>query len=147
MANHATKKKSTAVYIILTIIVIVILVVALYFVLNQDTNSTSGGIFGKSIKNETITPENYEELSESVAQELGDTDDLYYFSYATMYHMMKDGMSSALSGNEDESAMYANIYGKTIQQLINEGKQFMEENDVTIEQFKDSIENMNNTLE
>ena len=40
-----------------------------------------------------------------------------------MYYIMTDGMESALAGNEDESTMYVNIYGKTVQQLIDEGKQ------------------------
>lgn len=148
MANHATKKKSTAVYVILTIIVIAILGVALYFILNQDTNSTSGGIFGKNIKNETITAENYEEMMDRISQEFDENDeDIYYLSYSMMYYMMRDGMSSALSGNEDESAMYSNIYGKTIQQLIDEGKQLMEENDITLEQYKENLKNTNSIFE
>lgn len=43
--------------------------------------------------------------------------------------------------------MYANIYGKTVQQLIDEGKQLMEENNVTIEQMKEQLKNSNTVLD
>ena len=59
--------------------------------------------------------------------------------------MMTDGMSSAFSGNEDENAMYVNIYGKTAENLIEEGRQLMEENNVSLDEFKENIENLSNT--
>ena len=57
-----------------------------------------------------------------------------------VYHMMQDGLAAAGSQEDlSESDMYKNIYGKTLNQLIDEGKQFMEENNVTIEQFKQQV--------
>lgn len=100
----------------------------------------------KNIKDEVITAENYEELSKRIENEMGNDEELYYFSYSMMYYMMKDGMSSALTGgnSNDDSAMFVNIYGKTIKQLITEGKQLMKDNGVTIEQFKQNLQNLNN---
>ena len=71
------KKKSTIIYIILAIVVIAILAVLLYFVLNRDTTIKEGETVENSIKNETIisqensqksikeevlTADNYEEI-------------------------------------------------------------------------------------
>lgn len=36
------------------------------------------------------------------------------------------------------------IYGKTANDLIKEGKELMQENDVTIDEFKDSLEDLQN---
>ena len=102
-----------------------------------------------TIRKETITAENYEEIFNRISEELKDTDDIYYLSYSVMYYMMKDGISSTLNGNEDENAMYVNIYEKTVQQLIDEGKQLMIDNNVSIEEFKENIkdlENLDNNL-
>ena len=146
MSNHGENKSSKGLIVVIAIIIIVALGIGGYFLLkNKDSITTGGNNTQTSSKlNETITEENYEELTESVAEELGDSNDLYYFSYATMYYMMKDGMSSAFSGSEDESAMYTNIYGKTAKELIKEGKELMQENDVTIDEFKGSLENLEN---
>jgi len=152
MANHSENKSNKGLIVFIVIVIIVVLGIGGYFLLkNKDTIPTGGNNTQTSSKlNETITAENYEKLTEEIAQELGDTDNLYYFSYATTYYIAKDGMSAAFSGNEDESAMYANIYGKTANDLIKEGKELMEENDVTIDEFKENLkklENTNNTIE
>lgn len=146
MSNHSENKSSKGLIVFIIIIIIVAIGVGGYFLLkHKDVVTTGGNNTQTSSKlNETITAENYEELTEEIAQELGDTDNLYYFSYATTYYIAKDGMSAAFSGGEDEGAMYANIYGKTANDLIKEGKELMQENDVTINEFKDSLENLQN---
>ena len=144
MANHEKRNRSTAFYVILIIVIIALLCVALYFILNKDAISTISGIFQPSIKNETITAENYEEIMDRIEKEFSkDDEELYYLSYSMMYYILNDGISSAFSNTTDENAMYANIYGKTVGQLIEEGKQLMEENNITIEQYKENIENLN----
>lgn len=100
---------------------------------------TNGEIFSKSVKSETITAENYEEISDKIAEELKDDEELYYMSYSVMYYIARDGLSAAFSNTNDESAMYVNIYGKTVQQLIDEGKQLMKDNNMTIEKFKEQM--------
>lgn len=146
MSNHAENKSSKGLIIFIVIIIVIALGIGCYFLLkNKDIITTGENNTQTSSKlDETITAENYEELTEDIAQELGDTDELYYFTYATTYYIAKDGMSAAFSGSEDESAMYTNIYGKTAKELIKEGKELMQENDVTIDEFKGSLENLEN---
>lgn len=135
-------KKKTKVVIIVFFIILVTIVVGGFFLIKK-------GIFLSNIRKETITAENYEEIFNRISEELKDTDDIYYLSYSVMYYMMKDGISSTLNGNEDENAMYVNIYEKTVQQLIDEGKQLMIDNNVSIEEFKENIkdlENLDNNL-
>lgn len=102
-----------------------------------------------NVRNEIITAENYDELSEKVAKELGEVDDIYYYSYAGMYYIAKDGLSNILENlnSEDDSYMYVNIYGKTVQQLIDEGKELMKENDITIEEYKEQLTELNNNVD
>ena len=136
MSNHEKNKSSKG----LIVFIVIIVVIALR---SKETVTTGGNsIQTSSVLNETITSENYEELTENVAQELGDTDELYYFTYATTYHIMQDGLASAFSENQDESAMYINIFGKTANDLIKEGKELMQENDITIDEFKESLKNL-----
>lgn len=76
---------------------------------------------------------------DEISEKMHDTDDIYYLSYAMMYYMMWDGIASAFTGGEDESAMYVNIYDKKVGELINEGKEFMESNGVTIDKFRNQV--------
>lgn len=130
MAEQQEGKKNTMLYVIIAVVAIAIIAVVLFMVFG-----------GSSVRGETITAENYEELLKKAEAEIGkDSDDLYYLSYAMVYHMMQDGLAAAGSQEDlSESDMYKNIYGKTLNQLIDEGKQFMEENNVTIEQFKQQV--------
>lgn len=153
------KKKSTVIYIIIAIVVLAIIGISLYFVLNSDTtnntqanteNSINNEITkseqntSKSIRNEIVTAENYEELMNKAEQEFSaDDEEIYYLSYSIMYYIMTDGMQAAMAGSEDESEMYVNIYGKTVQQLIDEGKQLMEENDISLDEYKSKINDLN----
>ena len=144
MSNHEKNKSSKGLIVFIVIIVVIALAIGAYFLLRSKETVTTGGnsIQTSSVLNETITSENYEELTENVAQELGDTDELYYFTYATTYHIMQDGLASAFSENQDESTMYINIFGKTANDLIKEGKELMQENDITIDEFKESLKNL-----
>ena len=147
------------IYIIIAIVVLAIIGISLYFVLNSDTtnntqanteNSINNEITkseqntSKSIRNEIVTAENYEELMNKAEQEFSaDDEEIYYLSYSIMYYIMTDGMQAAMAGSEDESEMYVNIYGKTVQQLIDEGKQLMEENDISLDEYKSKINDLN----
>lgn len=135
-------KPKTGLYIAIVVIVAIALIVGAWFLLG-DKGSVD--IFSKSIKNEVITAENYEEVTKKFQEEVGESDELYYAGYAMFYYIMKDGMASAFEPNPDESAVYANIYGKTMKQLVEEGKQLMKDNNVTIEQFKQGMQEFGNT--
>lgn len=141
--ENQEKKSNKSLIAAIIVVTIIALGIIVYFLLQNNGIITTGG--RASILKEKITAENYEELTEKVAQELKNTDDLYYFSYATMYHLMKDGMSSAFSGSEDEGAMYVNIYGRTAKDLIKEGKKLMEDNNITIDEFRKKLNNLENT--
>ena len=134
-------------YIIIGIVLIGALCIGAYVLLknNDNASSTASNIIStKSIKKEQITAENYEEISKKVTEELGDTDDTYYFSYACMYYIMKDGFTQEYMTTQDESLLYKNICNKTVQNLIDEGKKLMKENNVTVEQYKKQLETINN---
>lgn len=132
------------------IYIVIILIFAFciggYFLFCRNGNSiftsTSNISDNKNIKKEKITSENYEEISNRVSKELGDVNDTYYFSYACMYYIMKDGFTKEYMTTQDESLLYKNIYNKTVQELINEGQQLMKDNNITIEEYK---QNLNNT--
>ncbi|MCI8621323.1 MAG: hypothetical protein HFJ50_06335 [Clostridia bacterium] len=123
---------------IIIIAIVVILIVALgmgaLFVLNNHSQ----------LKKEIITAENYDEIIAKLDKELEGQDDLYYISYSVMYHIMQDGMASALEDEENQNAIYASIYGKSVQELIDEGKDMMQKNGVTVEQFKTELNKVSN---
>lgn len=141
--------KKKIIFIVIGILLIGALCIGVY-VLSKDkvniSDTTSNIISTKSIKEEQITAENYEEISKKVTEELGDTDDTYYFSYACMYYIMKDGFTQEYMTTQDESLLYKNIYNKTVQNLIDEGKQLMKDNNITVEQYKQQLEKTNNNI-
>ncbi len=131
--EEKSKKQSKSWLIVLIVIILVVVIgVALYFTF---TNINGG------IRKETFSEENYQELMNRIGEELKDSDDLYYISYSAIYYMTKDGLSSALAGNNDEKEMYKSFFGKTVQDMINEGKNLMKENNVSIDEYKKQIEN------
>lgn len=126
--------------ICITIAIIIMAIIGIAYCMIQDgTIQVSNNIFIKSIRKETISKENYEELSTKIPEELGETDDAYYFSYSSMYYVMKEGFTQEYLTTEDQSLLYKNIYGKTVQNLIDEGKQLMKDNNITLEQFKEQL--------
>ena len=66
-----------------------------------------------------------------------------------MYYIIKDGFSSAvdlsLTESQQKEIMYSKIYGKTINQLISEGKKLMQDNNISIDEYKKSLNSLNNT--
>ena len=128
--KNEKKKSKVFLYAIIAVIIIAVVGIGAYFIKNS-----------KNIKNETITAENYEEIMDRIGKELKDENDKYYLSYSVMYYVMKDGIASVFSENENTStsSMYTNIYGKTIKQLIDEGKQLMKENNITLDEYKSQL--------
>lgn len=144
------KKGKKNLYIIIGLIIVVLGIGAVFILnLNGSDNSvdTGNSVFSKSIKDEVITAENYDEIMDRIGQELTNDEELYYISYSVMYYIVKDGLSSAFTNPDDENAMYVNIYGKTVKKLIEEGKQLMQDNNMTIEEYKQQLETVNSTEE
>jgi len=134
------------IYIVIIIILIFAFCIGGYFLFCRNDNSIFTSISNisnnKNIKKEKVTSENYEEISNRISKELGDVNDTYYFSYACMYYIMENGFTKEYMTTQDESLLYKNIYDKTVQELINEGQQLMKDNNITIEEYK---QNLNNT--
>lgn len=151
--KHTKKKKNIFINIILNLFIticvigVILLGIDLGFLytgneeqLNLIIAKINNALPFNSFKNTIITAENYEEISSQLADNL-EEDELYYYTYATIYYMAQDGFSNLLNLAENESLMYKNIYNKTIKQLINEGISLMKENNITWEEYKSSLEN------
>lgn len=132
MKKREEGKANVALYVGIVIAVAVVIAIVAFFLLN-----------GGDIRKETITADNYEEMLDKLDKKLAGQDDLYYISYSVMYHLMTDGMNAA---EGDENAMYANIYGKTVQELIDDGKSLMEKENVSIDQVKQTLDQLSNSV-
>ncbi|MCI9178026.1 MAG: hypothetical protein HFJ28_05660 [Clostridia bacterium] len=132
MENEAKKGSKVAIYVIIAVIVVAVLAVGGFFLLNANAVN--------SLKQETVSAENYEDLLKKVDEKMPGQDDAYYFAYANIYYIMESAMTAT---NEEE--IYTKIYGKTVQQLIDEGKQIAKDNNVTLEQIKEQIDELNKT--
>lgn len=132
MKKSEEGKANVALYVGIVIAVAVVIAIVAFFLLN-----------GGDIRKETITADNYEEMLDKLDKKLAGQDDLYYISYSVMYHLMQDGMN-ATEGNED--AMYTNIYGKTVQELIDDGKGLMEKENITIDQVKQTLDQLSSSV-
>ena len=124
LKNH---NGETSTGFLLIILIIAIIVTIVYF---------TGG---SSIDNTVVSEDNYETISTEVAEKYGDSDETYYFSYACSYYIISDGFTTEYLSTQDESLLYQNIYGKTVGELIENGKDLMEENDITVDEWKETI--------
>ena len=127
MEGQNGKKSNVALYIIIAVVVVAVLAIVAFFV------------FGNDIRKETITAENYTEMLDKLDKKLAGQDDLYYLSYSVMYHIMQDGMTASA---DDPNAMYVNIYGKKVQELIDDGKKLMEDNGMSLDQVKQTLDQL-----
>ncbi len=134
------------------VIILICISVAIYYRNNilefiaLSTETTSSNTIINTVQavinteDKILTAENYKSLSEEYSNNNKDSDNLYYYTYACMYYMVKDGLSSAtLSEEQQQEAMYSRIYGKTINQLISEGKKLMADNNTTVNDYKQTL--------
>lgn len=102
------------------------------------------------VEDQVLTAENYETLTSKFSEKYKDKDEFYYFSYAILRNALADGIKSALSNQDnsiEDAVMYKNIYGKTINELIEEGKELMKNNNISVEEYKQSLNNLNQDIE
>lgn len=116
--------------IILIIIVAIILCAILIF---KSMNSTS---INSSKLNTIVTADNYITIGNMFNE---NQDELYYFTYACLYYSFTERLTTGI----DEATAMQKIYGKTVQQLVDEGKQLMKDNNITIEQYKKQLKESN----
>lgn len=146
MAEEGKKNGKSNLSMIIVVAVIV-LAVAGIIIFTVISSKTGIGLFTRNIKEEVVTADNYDSLLDRIEKELKNEDEVCYLTYAMMYNMMNDSFSASLSENaDDESIIYANIYGKTIQALIDEGKRLMSDNGVSIDDFKENIKDASDEL-
>lgn len=112
---------------IIAIILIIIVIAAIVFAVLYFTN----------FKRTKLTAENFETVMDDAYDKL-DENERAYLAYSVMYYMFSDGLSNL----NDEEAAYKNIYDKTIQDLIDEGKDLMEEEGITPEEFIESLSDL-----
>lgn len=130
MGKNGSKK---IIPIMITIIVIAVLIVGGYFIFVKNGN----------VRNKLITKENYNQITEQITEQLKDSDDSYYFIYACITYMSKAGLTEEYLNSQDESLLYKEIYNKTVNQLVQEGKKMLEESDMTLEKFKRQVDIIN----
>ena len=86
------------------------------------------------IENQILTKENTEENINKFAEKVGkESDEMYYLSYSYLRNAFKNIFTT--------TDIYSDIYGKTINELIKEGKEDMERDGMTIEKFKEKLQN------
>lgn len=145
--------------IILAILVILIIIVigTILFMKKSDTITTNNNVSEassnnitkdivnnednneKTLRDQIITADNFEKITEKIQSGEAldyNEDDFFYYTYATLSYSVK----AMKQGITDTDKIYENnIYGKTLQQIIDEGKQFMKDENTTVEKFKSSL--------
>lgn len=128
------QKGNALIPIILAIVVVLLAGAAIYWLWNSsDTNNLDV----------VVTSENFETLENIFTEQ--QEEEALYFSYACMYYIMKDALTTEYLTTQDDNLMFKNIWGKAVQQLVDEGKNLMKENNITLEEYKTQIEELNNT--
>lgn len=101
-------------------------------------------IYKNNIANKILTENNCEATIEKYSSKNKETDNYYYFSYGLLYNISLDGLN-----NLSTTSLCKSIYGKTINQLVIEGKNQMLEDNITVKEFEymlKSLESYNNTM-
>ena len=125
------------------VMIVVAVVVAIAVIVGGFLLLSSGK---SSLKKEVVSQENYETILDEVEKKFGESDETYYYTYACIYHTAKAGFTEEYLQSKDESMLYKDIAGKTVQQLMDEGKQLMEENNITIEEYKEKLTELGGAL-
>lgn len=90
------------------------------------------------IENKELTSENFEEIIKEYTEDKGDSDEVWYLMYECLRYTLQNTMSSE---------PYEKMYGMTINELIKEGKEDMEAEETTVEEFKNSIQELQENIQ
>lgn len=129
--NKRKQNDTTATTVICIIIAVVSLTLFIILIKNN------------SIENIILTKDNLQETMDNYSKMKKDSDDIVYVVYALLYYTTIDYMYNIFNLDAAEENAYMRVYGKTIKELKNEGKSLMEENNVTVKQFKESLKYYN----
>lgn len=116
---------------------IIIIVVILCGILIFKSINSNNGITNNSKLNTVVTADNYNTIGNIFNE---NDDNLYYFTYACLYYSLTERLTTGI----DENTAMQKIYGKTVQQLVNEGKQLMQDYNMTVEQYKQQLKGSTN---
>lgn len=119
-------KSSQGISSIIIIIIVAIILCAILIFKNMNSSKL----------NTVVTAENYYTIGNIFNE---DQDELYYFTYACLYYSFTERLLTGV----DESTAMQKIYGKTVQQLVDEGKQLMKDNNTTVEQYRNQLKESN----
>ncbi|MBR1540724.1 MAG: hypothetical protein IJ629_06205 [Clostridia bacterium] len=114
------------------------------------TNSSSEKTFSTSYNpidndlNIKLNQENFDKISKNFSENNKDSDDLYYYTYAFMYYSFKAYEDIDSFNDMENIDTNQKMYGKTINELINDGKQLMKDDNTTIEEYKKSLKELEN---
>ncbi len=95
------------------------------------------------LESRIIDADNYVQILDEYSAKYPDTDNYYYLFYSVYHYVTTEGAKYAQENPDDKNAAYQSIFGKNINQLISLGKYMMEENKITIDEFKNTISNFN----
>ena len=146
--NEETNRNSDNVIKTVVIVVIVLALIGLLvWVIIKATNAYKP----KSYLDVALSSENYDEMISKFNKEMkkenetGYKDEYYYFNYAFNSHMFDDAASTVSQNPEENTtipAQYKYIYGKTINNVIDEGKKLMEEKHFSLSDYVDYLNSL-----
>ena len=95
----------------------------------ENSSSITQQVSAITIENKKLTKENIEETMTEFSNKKGkESDEVYYLSYKYLRNALQD-----LTSTEDP---YSKMYGMTISEIIEEAKEDMKKEEITIEDFK-----------
>ena len=132
-------------------VVIIVIVLALIGLLVWVIIKATNAYKPKSYLDVALSSENYDEMISKFNKEMkkenetGYKDEYYYFNYAFNSHMFDDAASTVSQNPEENTtipAQYKYIYGKTIHNVIDEGKKLMEEKHFSLSDYIDYLNSL-----
>ena len=121
-------KNCQGISLIILLIIVAVIICGVILIFNK-TNNNSGN---SSKLNTVVTADNYNTIGNIFNE---NQDELYYFTYACLYYSFTERFSTG----QDENTAMQKIYGKTVQQLVDEGKQMMKKDNITVEEYKKKL--------
>ena len=139
--NKKEAKKSDKVIksVVITVIVLALCGLLIWVIINAKKEYKA-----TSYLDTELTSENYDEMIKEFNknmkkdEEPGYKDEYYYFNYAFNSHMFDDAASTVSQNPEENTtipAQFKYIYGKTLNNVIDEGKKLMEEKHFSLSDY------------
>lgn len=127
--------------VIVAIVLLIILVVGgfclgIYVKTKENPVNYLLSYFDIGIEHKKLTKENIEETMKEYCDKKGeDSDEVCYLTYEYLQYAFSNLLA------EDP---YSSMYGMTIKELIQDGKKHMKEKNITIEEFRKSLKDLEN---